>query len=227
LRDRDNSQRFGCILGRKSFTVSRLATPVYRPAGQSPFQRLRRGCRRLRIRCIRCELNHIREEQASIHSAARRFGRIADDKRAAEYTLGPFFDGAPGYGEVLEGGTVKSTLQTREIACFRRVSFWVPVSCILLLFCLAAQAAEQTAASLVTRRTLHSISEVYALSKEEAKLGYPVDLEAVVTYYQRENPRLCRGGSSSLTFPGVHPETLQREPPSTRRGETGWTSMQA
>jgi hypothetical protein len=46
-------------------------------------------------------------------------------------------------------------------------------------------------------------------------------------YYQRENPRLCRGGSSSLTFPGVHPETLRREPPSTRRGETGWTSMPA
>ncbi|MHB8304377.1 MAG: hypothetical protein ACYDC6_16450 [Acidobacteriaceae bacterium] len=22
-------------------------------------------------------------------------------------------------------------------------------------------------------------------------------------YYQRENPRLCRGGSSSLTFPGL------------------------
>jgi Cdc6-like AAA superfamily ATPase len=40
-------------------------------------------------------------------------------------------------------------------------------------------------------------------------------------------PRLCRGGSSSLTFPGVHPETLRREPPSTRRGETGWTSMPA
>jgi peptide-methionine (R)-S-oxide reductase len=25
----------------------------------------------------------------------------------------------------------------------------------------------------------------------------------------REFPRLCRGGSSSLTFPGVHPETLR------------------
>src|ERR1035437_657234 len=34
-------------------------------------------------------------------------------------------------------------------------------------------------------------------------------------YSQWENPRLCRGGSSSLTFPGVHPETLRREPPST------------
>jgi multimeric flavodoxin WrbA len=46
-------------------------------------------------------------------------------------------------------------------------------------------------------------------------------------YSNRENPRLCRGGSSSLTFPGVHPETLRREPPSTRKGETGWTSMTA
>jgi hypothetical protein len=46
-------------------------------------------------------------------------------------------------------------------------------------------------------------------------------------YSQWENPRLCRGGSSSLTFPGVHPETLRREPPSTPQGETGWTSMQA
>jgi hypothetical protein len=44
---------------------------------------------------------------------------------------------------------------------------------------------------------------------------------------KKENPRLCRGGSNSLTFPGVHPETLRREPPSTRRGETGWTSMPA
>jgi len=43
----------------------------------------------------------------------------------------------------------------------------------------------------------------------------------------REFPRLCRGGSSSLTFPGVHPETLRGEPPSTHQGETGWTSMKA
>jgi hypothetical protein len=48
-----------------------------------------------------------------------------------------------------------------------------------------------------------------------------------LSYSQWENPRLCRGGSSSLTFPGVHPETLRREPPSTPQGETGWTSMQA
>ncbi len=56
--------------------------------------------------------------------------------------------------------------------------------------------------------------------------AYPDPLRRV-TYCQRENPRLCRGGSNSLTLPGVHPETLRREPPSTRRGETGWTSMPA
>jgi hypothetical protein len=43
----------------------------------------------------------------------------------------------------------------------------------------------------------------------------------------REFPRLCRGGSRSLTIPGVHPETHYREPRSTRKGETGWTSMKA
>src|SRR5215813_12570817 len=39
------------------------------------------------------------------------------------------------------------------------------------------------------------------------------------TSLQREAPRLCRGGSSSLTFPGVHRDTPRREPPSTRKGE--------
>ena len=50
---------------------------------------------------------------------------------------------------------------------------------------------------------------------------------AAYTIANRENSWLCRGGSSSLAFPGVHPETLRRKPPSTRRGETGWTSMPA
>jgi hypothetical protein len=49
----------------------------------------------------------------------------------------------------------------------------------------------------------------------------------VVMLISREFPRLCRGGSRSLTFPGVHPETLRGEPPSTHQGETGWTSMKA
>ena len=35
------------------------------------------------------------------------------------------------------------------------------------------------------------------------------------TYSKREFPRLCRGGSRSLTFSGVHPESPCREPPST------------
>ena len=77
---------------------------------------------------------------------------------------------------------IKNTLQTREIARFNRVAFWVAVSCILLLSSVAAHAAGPGAPPLAARRTLHSIVEVYALSKEEAKLGYPIDLEAVVTY---------------------------------------------
>jgi len=43
----------------------------------------------------------------------------------------------------------------------------------------------------------------------------------------REFPRLCRGGIRSLTNTGVHPRNSIREPPSTRKGEPGWTSMRA
>src|SRR5664280_2584169 len=42
-----------------------------------------------------------------------------------------------------------------------------------------------------------------------------------------EFPRLCRGGTRSLTDTGVHPRNSWREPRSTRKGETGWTSMKA
>src|ERR1700730_2616602 len=38
------------------------------------------------------------------------------------------------------------------------------------------------------------------------------------TSLPRETPRLCRGGSSGLTFKGVHRRNSQREPPSTRKG---------
>ena len=45
-------------------------------------------------------------------------------------------------------------------------------------------------------------------------------------YLEQENPRLCRGGSRSLTFQGLSiAETSSREPPSTRKEESGWTSM--
>jgi hypothetical protein len=53
------------------------------------------------------------------------------------------------------------------------------------------------------------------------------DYVAPTRLISREFPRLCRGGSSSLTFPGVHPETLRCEPPSTHQGESGWTNMKA
>ena len=42
-----------------------------------------------------------------------------------------------------------------------------------------------------------------------------------------EFPRLCRGGTRSLTDTGVHRRNSWREPRSTRKGETGWTSMKA
>ncbi|MHB8304100.1 MAG: LysR family transcriptional regulator [Acidobacteriaceae bacterium] len=41
---------------------------------------------------------------------------------------------------------------------------------------------------------------------DAAIVGLPIrgnGLRMVPLYYQRENPRLCRGGSSSLTFPGL------------------------
>ena len=41
----------------------------------------------------------------------------------------------------------------------------------------------------------------------------------------REIPRLCRGGSNSLTFPEVHRDHRFCEPPSTRKVKSRWTSL--
>ena len=43
----------------------------------------------------------------------------------------------------------------------------------------------------------------------------------------REIPRLCRGGSNSLTFPEVHRDHRFCEPPSTRKVKSGWTSLRS
>ena len=43
----------------------------------------------------------------------------------------------------------------------------------------------------------------------------------------RESPPALPGDPSSLTFTGVHPRNSKREPPSARRGESGWTNMKA
>ena len=45
-----------------------------------------------------------------------------------------------------------------------------------------------------------------------------------LVYRQRETPRLCRGGSSSLTNPTVHQRISNREQPSTRKELHRWTS---
>ena len=71
-------------------------------------------------------------------------------------------------------------------------------------------------------RTGPSAEERLRFLHHRAKLG-----ASRLTLIQREFPRLCRGGSKSLTVPGVHPRNSYREPRSTRRGETGWTSMKA
>ena len=39
------------------------------------------------------------------------------------------------------------------------------------------------------------------------------------------DPRLCRGGSNSLTFPEVHRDHRFCEPPSTRKVKSRWTSL--
>ena len=52
-------------------------------------------------------------------------------------------------------------------------------------------------------------------------------LMAVQSLANNGDPRLCRGGSRSLTFPGVHRGNSDREPPSTRKGDPRWTSTKA
>jgi diguanylate cyclase (GGDEF)-like protein/PAS domain S-box-containing protein len=51
---------------------------------------------------------------------------------------------------------------------------------------MTAQAAGQSAPPPAPLRVLHSIPEVYSLSKSQAILGYPVDFQAVVTYCDAE-----------------------------------------
>ena len=44
---------------------------------------------------------------------------------------------------------------------------------------------------------------------------------------KKEIPRLCRGDSRSLTLRGVHRDTHDREPPSTRQRRIRWTVKKA
>ena len=68
-----------------------------------------------------------------------------------------------------------------------------------------------------------------AASALELKLEDPdwsARWDNTIRYPPREVPRLCRGGSRSLTFSWVSTvETSDREPPSTRKEETRWTSL--
>ncbi|MGA2351515.1 MAG: sensor domain-containing diguanylate cyclase [Terracidiphilus sp.] len=77
-------------------------------------------------------------------------------------------------------------MQIRKIARFPRVTSWVAACCFFLVFYISAQAAGQNAPSSTSLRTLHSITDIYTLSKSQALLGYPIDLEAIVTYCDAE-----------------------------------------
>ncbi len=78
--------------------------------------------------------------------------------------------------------------------------------------------------------TLNTIAEPFSLLSSVAliKTDPTVLMPEFLSYYSnRENPRLCRGGSRSLTYSGVAPETPRREPPSKRQGATGWMNSRA
>jgi diguanylate cyclase (GGDEF)-like protein/PAS domain S-box-containing protein len=59
---------------------------------------------------------------------------------------------------------------------------WGAVAAFFLFFALGSLASGHALTPSAARRTLHSISEVYSLPKEQADLHFPVDFVAVVTY---------------------------------------------
>ena len=58
-----------------------------------------------------------------------------------------------------------------------------------------------------------------APANDEACAAHPIFLN------RAGDPRLCRGGSNSLTFPEVHRDHRFCEPPSTRKVKSRWTSL--
>jgi diguanylate cyclase (GGDEF)-like protein/PAS domain S-box-containing protein len=73
-----------------------------------------------------------------------------------------------------------------------------------MLLCLAAQVAEPATPSSANLRTLHTINEVYALSSDQAKLGYPVDIESVITYIDVEWGMLFIQDKTGYSFINLH-----------------------
>jgi len=49
-----------------------------------------------------------------------------------------------------------------------------------------------------------------SLPQAKAELENQINLSLAAGLIEREFPRLCRGGSSSLTFAGVHPRNSER-----------------
>ena len=69
---------------------------------------------------------------------------------------------------------------------------------------------------LATTTTLHSFARGFVLEASVPVKGwkyYPEMYKVISEDLKGEEiPRLCRGGSSSLTFQGVHPRNSRREP---------------
>ena len=106
--------------------------------------------------------------------------------------------------ESLEGGSIISRLPKRATGCFPRFisgrAFWW----VLFIVCLTATAPAQTKAAPTEPKVLHSIREVYGLSKEQANLGYPIDFEAVVTYCDAEWGMLFIQDKTGFSFINLH-----------------------
>ena len=83
-----------------------------------------------------------------------------------------------------------------------------------------------TVASYVWEYESKSSQDDQQVNKEELQQQLQAQ-QAAYLLMKWEFPRLCRGGTRSLTDTGVHPRNSRREPRSTRKGETGWTSMKA
>jgi diguanylate cyclase (GGDEF)-like protein/PAS domain S-box-containing protein len=76
--------------------------------------------------------------------------------------------------------------------------------CLPILLLLAAQAFSQAKNPDSKLRVLHTVSEVFSISKSEAARGYPIELEAVVTFSDPGWGNLFIQDRSGATFIDVH-----------------------
>lgn len=96
-------------------------------------------------------------------------------------------------------------------ACGRGGLRALALGCLLVL--LSPQLAlSQAGVAAAPLRTLHTIDEVFRLSKAETVKGYPVELDAVVTYSDPEWGTLFLYDRTGPTFIDVHGTTVKYAP---------------